>query len=99
MIRDSILDTELEEPAISGSSVPNRSTDDPWTNNEVLVHCEARTDREQCRSSAPNDLREPRRQDETRRTVDLGHSSHGRSWIDLAEIRVNVTESRFVACL
>jgi hypothetical protein len=50
-------------------------------------------------SSVPNDLPEPRRQDETRRTVDLGHSSHGPSWIDLAEIRVNVTESRFVACL
>ena len=32
-------------------------------------------------------------------TVDLGHSSDGPSWIDLAEIRVNATESRFVACL
>ena len=39
------------------------------------------------------------RQDETRRTVDLGHSSDGPSWIDLAEIRVNTTESRFVTCL
>jgi hypothetical protein len=29
----------------------------------------------------------------------LGHSSDGPSWIDLAEIRVNVTESRFAACL
>src|SRR5712671_5888592 len=99
MIRDSILDTELAEPAISGSSVPDRSTDDPWTNNEVQVHCEARTDRVQCRSSAPDDLREPRRQDETRRTVDLGHSSDGPSWIDLAENRVDTTESRFTACL
>jgi len=56
----------------------------------------ARTDREQCRSSAPGDLRGPRRQDETRRTVDLGLSSDGPSWIDLAAIRVNTTESRLV---
>src|ERR1700761_8031426 len=72
---------------------------DPWTNNEEQVRCEARTDREQCRSSAPCDLREPHRQDETRRTVDLGHSSDGPSWIDLAAIRVNTTESRFEASL
>jgi choline dehydrogenase-like flavoprotein len=71
----------------------------PSTNNEVQVHCEARTDREQCRSSAKGDLREQRRQDEPRRTVDLGHSSDGPSWIDLAEIRVSRTESRFVAYL
>src|SRR4029453_1922065 len=80
----------------SGSSVPDRSTGDPSTNNEVLVHCEARTDREHRRSSAPNDLRESRRPDETRRTVDLGHSSHGPSWIDLAENRVTTTESRLL---
>src|SRR5450432_666953 len=92
------LQTHTPRPA-SGSSVPDRSTGDPWTSNEVLVHCEARTDRERRRSSAPGDLLEPRRQDETRRTIDLGHSSDGPSWIDLAEIRVNVTESRFVACL
>src|SRR5689334_5792899 len=65
----------------------------------MLVHREARTDRAQHRSSVPDDLREPRRQDETRRTVDLGDSSDGPSWIDLAEIRVNTTESRFAACL
>src|SRR4051795_9290320 len=81
----------------SGSSVPDRSTADPWTNNEGQVRCEARTDREQHRSSAPGDPRAPRRQDETRRTADLGHSSDGPSWIDLAEIRVNITESRFAA--
>jgi len=40
-----------------------------------------------------------RRQDETRRTVDLGHSSDGPSLIDLAEIRLTTTESRFAACL
>jgi hypothetical protein len=68
-------------------------------NSEMLVHREARTGREQHRSSAPDDLREQRRQDETRRTVDLGHSSDGPSLIDFAEIRVNTTESRFAACL
>jgi hypothetical protein len=56
---------------------------------------ETRTDRDQCRSSAPDDLREPRRQDETRRAADLGHFPDGPSWIDLAEVRVNSTESRF----
>jgi hypothetical protein len=66
-------------------------------NNEV--RCEARTNREQCRSSAPDDLRERHRKDETRRTVDLVHSTDEPSWIDLAEIRVNTTESRFAACL
>src|SRR4051794_16996519 len=75
----------------SGSSVPDQSTGDPSTNNGVRGHCEARTDREQCRSSAPDGLRGPHRQDETRRTVDLGHSSDGPSWIDLAENRVITT--------
>src|SRR5450631_3122971 len=87
-----------QRPA-SGPSTPDRSMGDPWTSNEVLVHCEARTDRERRRSSEPNDLREPRRPDETRRTADLGHSSDGPSWIDLAEIRVSTTESRFAASL
>src|SRR5882724_114202 len=81
----------------SGSLVPDRSTDDPWPNNEMQVRCEARTDREQRRSSEPGDLRGPHRQDKTRRTVDLGHSSDGPSWIDLAENRVNTTESCFEA--
>ena len=31
--------------------------------------------------------------------LNLGHSSDGPSWIDLAAIRVNTTESRFLACL
>src|SRR6266481_9646904 len=83
----------------SGSSAPDRSTDDPWTNNEVQVRCEARTDPEQHRSSGLNDLKEPRRRAQTDRTVDLGHSSDGPSWIDLVAIRVNTTESRFEACL
>src|SRR5579859_4284514 len=72
---------------------------DPSINNEVPVRCEARKDREQHRSSAPDDLREPPRRDETRRTVDLGHSSDGPSWIDLGAIRVDTTESRLEACL
>src|ERR1700689_1487505 len=88
----------IPRPA-SGSSVPDRSTGAPWTNSVVQVRCEARTDRAPHRSSAPDDLQEPRRQDETRRTADLGHSSDGPSWIDLAENRVNTTESRFVASL
>src|SRR5207237_2983112 len=78
---------------------PDRSTGAPSTNSEVQVRREARTDREQHRSSAPDDLQEPRRQVETRRTVDLGHSSNGPSWVDLAAIRVNKTESRFAASL
>src|SRR6516225_4268571 len=73
--------------------------DDPWTNNEAQARGEARTDREQCRSSAPDDLRGPHRQDETRKTVDLGHSSDGPSSIDPAAIRINTTESSFAACL
>src|SRR5207237_5213104 len=88
----------IPRPA-SGSSVPDRSTGAPSTNSEVQVRREARTDREQHRSSAPDDLQEPRRQVETRRTVDLGHSSNGPSWVDLAAIRVNKTESRFAASL
>src|SRR5579872_5728086 len=77
----------------------SRWTGVPSTNIEVQVRCEAKKDREQCRTSAPNDLREPRRLDETRRPADLGHSSDGPSWIDLAVIRVNKTESRFEASL
>src|SRR5205814_10266302 len=77
----------------------DRSTGDPSTNSEGQVRCEARTDRKLCRSSAPDDPRGPRRLDETRRTVDLGYSSDGPSWIDLAENRVNTTESCFAPCL
>jgi hypothetical protein len=33
------------------------------------------------------------------KTVDLGHSSDGPSWFDLAAIRVNTTESPFAVCL
>ena len=49
--------------------------------------------------AGPTVFYDQHRQDETRRTVDLGHSSDGPSWIDLAEIRVNTTESRFAAGL
>src|SRR6476661_4296209 len=88
----------IQRPA-SGSSVPDRSTGAPSTNSEVQVLREARTGRERLRSCAPNDLPGSRRQDETRRTVDLGHSSNGPSWVDLAAIRVNKTESRFAVSL
>ena len=72
----------------SGSSVPDRSTGAPSTNSEVPIHCAARIDPEQRRSSAQDDLRGPNRQDKTRRTAELGHSSDGPSCIDPAEIRV-----------
>jgi hypothetical protein len=36
---------------------------------------------------------------ESLRTVDLGHSSDGPSWIDLVALRLNTTESRFLTCL
>src|ERR1700727_2912929 len=49
--------------------------------------------------AGPTVFYDQHRQDETRRTVDLGHSSDGPSWIDLAAIRVNTTESRFEASL
>ena len=45
--------------------------------------------------AGPTGFYDQHRQDETRRTVNLGHSSDGPSWIDLAAIRVNKTESRF----
>src|SRR5271154_3042457 len=83
----------------SGSSTPDQSTGDPSMNNEVQVRCGAKKDREQHRPSAPDDLREPPRLDETRRIADLGYSSDGPSWIDLAAIRINTTESRFEAGL
>jgi hypothetical protein len=54
---------------------------------------------ERRRSSALDDLQELRRQDETRRIADLGHSSDGPSWLAPAEIRVSRTESRFAAYL
>src|SRR4051794_17945672 len=92
MIRHSVLDTELAEPAI-GEVHLHFTADQPFrADRKDIPHDQHH------RSSAPDDLPEPRRQDETRRTADLGHSSDGPSWIDLAEIRVNITESRFAAC-
>jgi hypothetical protein len=70
-----------------------------WAIEHQQGHREARPDRKRHQSSAPDDLQEPRRQDETRRTADLGHSSDGPSWIHLAEIRVSRTESRLEAYL
>src|SRR5271167_3310767 len=69
------------------------------TNSEAQAHPATRIDRVRRQPSVPDDLQEPHRQGETRRTVDPGHSSDGPSWIDLAENRVNTTESRFAARL
>ena len=63
----------IPRPAF-GSSVPDQSMGASWTNNEVQVRCEAGTNREQYRSSSPDDRWGPRRKEETRRTVDFGHS-------------------------
>src|SRR5512141_1118188 len=68
-------------------------------NSGAQVRCAAKLDRARRRSSVPDDLQEQRRQDKTRRTVDIGHSSDGPSWIDLTENRVNTTESRFAGHL
>src|ERR1700727_3863648 len=65
----------LAPPANAGVRSKRGAVHVPSTNIEVQVRCEAKKDRAQCRSSAPNDLREPRRLDETRRTIDPGHSS------------------------
>src|ERR1700722_17835856 len=115
MVRDGAFDAEFAEPAIARFTCTSRQISRseriaktyPTTSIRIISsgsidgrpYCEARKDREQHRSSAPDDLPEPRRQDETRRTVDLGHSSDGPSSIDLAENRVNTTESRFAASL
>jgi hypothetical protein len=87
-------------PTASIQMISSGSIDgDLSTKNKVLVRCEARTDRAQHLSSAPCDLGESRRQDGTRKTVDLRHSSDGPSWIDLVENRINTTESRFAVAL
>src|SRR5437764_9933486 len=77
----------------------HRSTADPWTNNEVQVRCGARKDREQYRSSAPNDLRELRHRAETDRKAALVRSSGVPSWLAPTKIRVSKMESRFAASL
>src|ERR1700722_5898760 len=80
-------------------AVPEQSAGRPSTNSEGQFRRAANLDRARRRSSVPDDLLEQRRQYKTRRTVDPGHSSDGPSWIDLAENRVNTTESRFVVGL
>src|SRR5438128_1544626 len=70
----------IPRPA-SGSSVPDRSTADPWTNNEVQVRCGARKDREQYRSSVPGDLRGLRHRAEIGRKAALVRSSGVPSWL------------------
>src|SRR5205085_9727798 len=88
----------IPRPA-SGSSVPDRSTADPCTNNEVQVRCEARKDREQYRSSAPNDLRGLRHRAEIARKAALVRSSAVPSWLAPTKIRIGKMESRFAASL
>lgn len=65
----------IPRPA-SGSSAPDRSMGDPSMNNEAQARCEAGKDRAQYRSSATNDLQEPRCQDETRRPWSLFRRRH-----------------------
>src|SRR5437764_7802567 len=77
----------------------HRSTADPRTNNEVQVRCGARIDREQYRSSAPNDLRELHHRAETGRKAALVRSSAVPSWLAPTKIRVSTMESRFAASL
>src|SRR3954447_10000033 len=88
----------IPRPA-SGSSVPDRSTADPWTNNEVQVRCGARKDREQYRSSAPNDLWGLRHRAEIGRKAALVRSSADPSWLAPTKIRVSKMESRFATSL
>src|SRR5438067_7943303 len=95
---DQPLRADRPRPA-SGSSVPDRSTADPWTNNEVQVRCGARKDREQYRSSAPNDLGGLRHRAETGRKAALVRSSAVPSWLAPTKIRVSKMESRFATSL
>src|SRR5438477_8297646 len=88
----------IRRPA-SGSSVPGRSTADPWTNNELQVRCGARKDREQYRSSAPNDLRGLRHRAEIGRKAAPVRSSADPSWLAPTKIRVSKMESRFATSL
>jgi hypothetical protein len=72
---------------------------DPSMNNEVRIRCEARTDRAQCRSSVPDDLRDRVAKMKLLEKLTLVTLQTAPSWVDLAEIRVNTTESRFEAFL
>src|SRR5947207_12528730 len=109
MIWDSVLNAELAEPAIREVHL-NFATDqplradrkdisDPWTNNEAQVRCAARKDREQYRSSAPDDLQGLRHRAEIGRKAALVRSSGVPSWLAPTKIRVSKMESRFAASL
>src|SRR5436190_16693051 len=84
----------IPRPA-SGLSVPDRSRADPWTNNELQVRCGARKNREQYRSSAPNDLRGLRHRAEIGRKAAPVRSSAVPSWLAPTKIRIGKMESRF----
>jgi hypothetical protein len=90
--------THTPRPA-SGSSVPDRSTADPWTNNEVLVHREAG----QIESSIdlPHQVIFGDRVVELKliEKLRLFRPSADPSWLALAAIRVSKMESLFAACL
>src|SRR5437016_4145101 len=60
-----------------------------WTNNELQVRCGARKDREQYRSSAPNDLRGLRHRAEIGRKAAPVRSSADPSWLAPTKIRVS----------
>src|SRR5204862_4432496 len=70
-----------------------------WTNNEVQVRCGARKDREQYRSSVPDDLQGLRHRAEIGRKAALVRSSADPSWLAPTKIRVSKMESRFAASL
>src|SRR5438874_11934678 len=68
-------------------------------NNEVQVRCGARKDREQYRSSVPDDLQGLRHRAEIGRKAALVRSSGVPSWLAPTKIRVSKMESRFAASL
>ena len=63
-----------------------------WTTHGQIKGREDRTDREQCRSSAPDDLRGPHRQDETRSLNSLPWSLSRRSLMESTPPRFASTE-------
>jgi hypothetical protein len=82
--------------ARSQDPAAKEAANDPSTNKEALARCEARLDPAQCRSSGPDDLLEPRRQDELveQLTLIIPQTVHRGS---TSENRGIATESRFVA--
>jgi hypothetical protein len=95
-------DARLDHPP----SVPDQSTADPWANSEAQVRCEARTDRDRSRQiesriDLPYQMIFGSRLAKVKlvEQLTLVNLPTARSWIDLAEIRVTTTESRFATSL